>query len=480
MYRIGIPLFLSLLLAGCFQIGPDYEKPEVEIPQSWRFTPAETAEAGDSRWWEQFGDPKLTQLIELALTNNRDLKKATASVEEYIGLYGTSRSVLFPQLTGSGSGADQGISDMTYGAAPTSAFQSYQAALNLSWQVDIWGNLRRATEAAKANLYVQEEVRRGVVLTLVSSVANAYVQLLELDQRLDIARRTLSDRQEAYRIAQVRFNGELNSDSQVKQAESEVHNATVQLVVLENLMAQQEHQLSVLLGRNPGAIERGLHLGELHLPAIPAGLPSELLSRRPDIRQAEQSLIAANANIGVAKGQYLPQFTITGAQGGASAQLSSLLSGPAAAWSLGGALAMPIFTAGKVSGQVKSAEARQQEALYNYQTVLLQAFQETENALINNIKVHEQVVALDHQVASLREYLRLAWLRYNNGLTNYLEVLDAQRNLFNIELALATGKSNALQARVNLYKAFGGGWINVATENRQTPPAVDVISYPPL
>ena len=465
----SISLLLPLALTGCFMIGPDYQQPDASIPETWRFAPAETVAATDNHWWQQFGDPQLTRLIEQALLHNKDLQIATATVEEYLGLYGVTRSALFPQVSGSASGEQQKISEAGYGGSASPAFSSIQAALNLSWEIDVWGRLRRATEAARANLYGQEEVRRTVVLTLVTGVARSYVQLRELDLRLVIAKQTLIDRQEAYRIAQVRFEGELNSEAQVRQAESEVHNAAAFVPQLESQVAQKEHELSVLLGHNPSAMERGLPLAELHSPGIPAGLPSDLLARRPDIRQAEQDLIAASANIGVAKGEYFPKFTVTGTFGGASADFSRLLSGPAGMWSYGMGLAMPLFTAGKIAGQVKAAEARERQALLSYQNTLLQAFRETEDALVDNKKTQEQVQALSRQELALREYLRLAWLRYNNGLTNYLEVLDAQRNLFNVRLSLATGRSNALQAVINVYKAFGGGWIEKASENQKTP-----------
>lgn len=471
MRHISIPLLLPLALTGCFMIGPDYQKPAASIPDAWRFAPAETVAAGDTRWWEQFGDPRLTQLIEQALLHNKDLQIATATVEEFLGLYSVTRADLFPQISGSPSYQRQQISGVTAGAVPTPASDNIQAALNLSWEIDVWGRLRRATEAARANLYGQEETRRTVVLTLVTSVARSYVQLCELDQRLEIAKRTLVDRREAYRIARARFEGELNSNAEVRQAESEVHNTAASVPQLESLVAQKEHELSVLLGHNPAAVQRGLALTELRLPSIPAGLPSELLTRRPDIRKAEQDLIAANANIGVAKAAYFPKFTVTGSFGGASADFSQLLSGPAGAWNYGLGLAMPLFTAGKIAGQVKASEAREQESLFSYQKTLLQAFQETENALIDNSKIQEQVQALNRQVIALREYRRLAWLRYNNGLTDYLVVLDAQRNLFSIELALATAQSNSLQAVINVYKAFGGSWMEKVSENQETPPS---------
>ncbi|MEE7624687.1 efflux transporter outer membrane subunit [Methylobacter sp. Wu8] len=461
-----ISLLLPLTLTGCFMIGPDYQQPTGSIPDAWRFAAAETVAASDTSWWEQFGDPHLTKLIEQALRYNKDLLIATATVEEYLGLYSITRADLFPQISANAFGQQEKDSETTYGAAPTPAYDSIQSTLNLSWEIDVWGRLRRATEAARANLYAQEEIRRTVVLTLTTGVARSYVQLRELDVRLEIAKQTLVDRREAYRIAQARFDGELNSKAQVRQAESEVHNAAAIIPQLEKLIAQKEHELSVLLGHNPAAIERGLPLAELHLLGVPAGLPSELLARRPDIRQAEQGLIAANANIGVAKGEYFPKFTITGTFGTASANFSQLLSGPSGMWNYGVALAMPLFTAGKIAGQVKAAEAREQQALLNYQSILLQAFKETEDALIDNSKTREQVQALSLQEAALSEYLKLAWLRYNNGLTNYLEVLDAQRNLFNVKLSHATARSNSLQALINLYKAFGGSWVDKVSKNQ--------------
>ncbi|TRW90758.1 efflux transporter outer membrane subunit [Candidatus Methylobacter oryzae] len=458
MRRTTISLLLPLSLTGCFMVGPDYQQPTTISPKTWRFAPAETVSANDRQWWKQFGDPQLTQLIEQALLYNKDLQIATATVEEYLGLYRVTRADLFPQIAGDASGQRQKLSSAEFGASDTPEFNSIQASLNLSWEIDVWGKLRRATEAARAGLFAQEEVRHTVVLTLVTSVARSYVQLRELDLRLEIAKRALVDRNEALRIVKARFENELNSEAQVRQAESEVYNAAALVPSLEKLVAQKEHELSVLLGHNPDAIKRGLALGDLHPPAIPAGLPSELLTRRPDIRQAEQNLIAANANIGVARGQYFPKFTITGELGSSSADFSRLLSGPAGLWSYGVGLAMPLFNAGKIAGQVKAAEAREQQALFTYQNTLLQAFRETEDALVDNSKTQEQVQALSSQVVALREYLKLAWLRYDNGLTSYLEVLDAQRNLLNVEIALASSRSGALQARINIYKAFGGGW----------------------
>lgn len=471
--RIPLALLLALGLSACFKVGPDYRKPEVPIPHAWRFSPAEARDAANFHWWEQFGDPVLVQLIEEAVRSNKDVAIATAAVEEYLGLYGVTRSSLLPQISDEADGGRQKLSGYSIGGREIT-YSTIQSALNLSWEIDVWGRLRRATEAARADLLGREENRRAVILTLVAGVARSYVQLRELDQRLEIARHTLADRGEAYRIAQARFRGGLNSEAQVRQAESEVHNAESLVPQLEKQVAQQEHALSVLLGHNPAAVKRGMALAELRLPQVPAGLPSDLLTRRPDLRQAEQALIAAGARIGVARGNYFPKFTLTGTLGSASADFSHLLAGPAGIWSYALGLTMPLFSAGQIAGQVRAAQAQERQALLGYQNTLLQAFRETEDALVENAKTREQVRALAKQVDSLREYLRLARLRYDNGYTNYLEVLDAQRNLLNVQLSLVQSRSNGLQAMITLYKAFGGGWVDAALPPAEMEPAAIV------
>lgn len=468
MGRLLFSLLLSLALAGCWKIGPDYQRPPAEIPAAWRFAEAETAAVANTPWWEQFGDPVLVRMIGQALQHNPDLASATAAVEEYLGLYGVTRADLLPQLSGTAGGQEQKTSLEALGYKTTldPVTTNIQATLNLSWEIDLWGRLRRATEAARADLFAREETRRSVVLALVTGVARSYVQLRELDLRLEIARHTLRDRQEAYRIAQARFLGELNSEAEVRQAESELRNAEALVPQLEKQVAQKEHELSVLLGHNPMALERGLSLDELRLPSVPADLPSQLLEQRPDIRQAEQELAAATARIGVAKGEYFPKFSLTGSLGNSSVDLARLFAGPAGLWSYGASLTLPLFTAGKIAGQVKAANAQEQQALFNYQRSLLAAFKEVEDALVDQSRTRQQVAAQAGQVDALRNYLRLARLRYENGYTNYLEVLDAQRNLFNVQLALAQGRSTALQALINLYKAFGGGWLEQAEANK--------------
>lgn len=336
---------------------------------------------------------------------------------------------------------------------------NFQAFLNAGWEIDLWGKLRRATEASRADLLSTEEVRRAVILTLVTSVANAYVNLRDLDRQLDIAKRTAKSREESYALFRKRFELGAISELEVYQVKSEYEQALATIPFLEKTIAQQENALSVLLGRNPGPISRGKTIDEFDLPAVPAGLPSDLLANRPDIRQVEQDLIAANARIGVARSLYFPTISLTGLFGWASADLSNLFSGPAKIWNFAAPLTAPIFTGGAIRGQVRSTEAVQQQALLRYQQSIQVAFREFEDALVDQKKSREQLEVQTRQVESLRNYARLARLRFDNGYTSYIEVLDAERGLFNAELAMAQTKGALFQALVDLYKTMGGGWV---------------------
>jgi multidrug efflux system outer membrane protein len=335
----------------------------------------------------------------------------------------------------------------------------FQVFLNANWEIDLWGKLRRATEAARAGLLSTEEGRRTVILTLVTSVASAYVNLRDLDTQLEIAKRTAKSREESYNLFKIRFRGGVISELELNQVKSEYEQALSTIPLIEKTIAQQENVLSVLLGRNSGPIPRGKTINELALPAVPAGLPSDLLANRPDIRQAEEDLIAANARIGVAKSLYFPTISLTGLFGFASTDLSNLFSGPAKVWSFAAPLTAPIFTGGAIRGQVKSAEAVQQQALVRYQQFIQTAFREVEDALIDQKRSREQLEIQSQQVLTLRNYARIARLRFDNGYTSYIEVLDAERSLFNAELSQAQTKGVLFQALVNLYKAMGGGWV---------------------
>jgi len=466
MSKIIVFLFFVLLVSGCM-MGPNYQRPAVDTPQTWRLEDEKTKDVANTAWWEQFSDPVLNGLIETALRENRDVKIAAARVEQFIGQYGTTRAALFPQIGAGGGYGRQRVSELTgpgplehSGLNPT--FNSSELFLNAAWEIDLWGKLRRATEAARANMISSEEGRRTVILTLVSAVANSYINLRDLDKQLDLTKKAAQNYKESYDIFKLRFEYGIVSEIEVSQSKSQYEQALSNIPLFEKLITQQENALSVLLGRNPGPIARGKTIDELMLPAVPAGLPSDILANRPDIRQAEQNLIAANANIGVAKALYFPTISLTGLFGWASNDLSDLFKGPAKAWSWAVPFTAPIFTAGAIAGQVQSAEAVQQQALLTYQQSIQTAFREVDDSLVDQRRTREQLVALGQQVGSLRQYADLAWLRYDNGYTSYLEVLDAQSRLYNAELTEAQAQGVLFQALVNLYKSMGGGWVVTA------------------
>ncbi|MGE5895022.1 MAG: efflux transporter outer membrane subunit [bacterium] len=486
MRKSIVSLLITLALAGCM-IGPDYQRPAVDAPRSWRFEDEEASDVANTAWWEQFNDPVLNDLIQDALQENKDVKIAAARVEEFVGRYGTTRAALFPQI-GAGASAGRQRTSELIGPTPLQdvpnvnpTFSNYELSLNASWEIDLWGKLRRATEAARANLLSTEEARRAIILTLVTSIANSYINLRDLDKQLDLTTQAAKNYKESYDIFKLRFEYGTVSEIEVSQAKSQYEQALANIPFFEKAIAQQENALSVLLGRNPGSIPRGRTVDELVLPAVPAGLPSDILVNRPDIRQAEQNLIATNAIIGVAKAQYFPTISLTGLFGSASADLSDLFTGPAKTWSWAVPVTAPIFTAGAIAGQVKSAEAVQQQALLIYQQAIQSAFREVDDALVDQKRTREQQEALARQVDSLRTYAHLARVRYENGYVSYLEVLDAETRLYNAELTHAQIQGILFQALVNLYKAMGGGWIVMAeglTEPAGGVPAAQGSSAP--
>jgi multidrug efflux system outer membrane protein len=460
-----------LLLAGC-AIGPDYRNPDIASPPAWMMDMQQAQDTANTSWWDQFNDPVLNELINSALRENRDLRIATARVEEYYGRYGATRADLFPQVGYGGSAGKVQLTEKgPYSLSPGtgSQFSLYQANFTASWEIDVWGKLRRATEAARADLAAAEDVRSGVILSLVTSVATAYIDLRSLDQQLDIARQTIKLREESVRLFELRFKGGNISEMELSQVRSEYYVALAAIPDLEKRVRQQENLICLLLGRNPGPISRGKALGEITLPAVPAGLPSEILVRRPDIRQAEQQLIAANARIGVAKSQYFPSISLTGLFGTSSTDLGDLFTGPARTWNFAGSITGPIFNAGKIKGDVKAATALQQQSLYLYERAIQNGFREFEDALIDQDQTRLQLDAQKMQVEALATYARLARLRYENGYTSYIEVLDAERSLFNGQLNYAQTQDVLLRALVNLYKAMGGGWV-VEADKLSRPP----------
>jgi len=468
---MGKPLFvalLALLASGCM-VGPDYVRPPLDAPAGWRLSDQDARDLANTAWWEQFADPVLNDLVATALRENRDLMIASARVEQFAGNYGFVRSGLFPQLGASADARRQrDVGAVVLGAGQDNTFSTYNVVLNASWEIDIWGRIRRQTEAARAQLLASEEGRRGVILSLVGSVAGAYVNLRDLDRQLEIARATAKSRGESYELFKLRFAGGLISVLELSQNRSQYEEALATIPPLEKAIAQQENGLSVLLGRNPGAIPRGKSIDQLTLPAIPAGLPSELLERRPDLRRAEQDLIAANALIGAAKAAYFPTISLTGLFGYSSTSLSNLFQGENKVWNYGLPISMPIFTAGALAGQLQSAEAAQQQALFAYQKAIQEAFREVNDALINQDRTREQLHAQRRQVEALRQYAATAHLRYDRGYTSYIEVLDAERSLFNVQLQYTQTQQAEFQAMINLYLAMGGGWVNEADQLART------------
>lgn len=469
----ALALLVATLLAGCV-LGPDYRAPPVAAPAAFRFDEQGSRRVADTLWWEQFEDPALNQLIGIALAENKDVQIAAARVDQFLGRLASTRAPLFPQVGADLSAVRQRASER--GTVPLPAgvsrtAESYEAVLSVSWEIDLFGRLRRQTEAARADLLASEEGRRATILTLVASVAQSYINLRNLDRQLEIAKATAESRAEALRVFQLRFDAGTVSELELTQNQAEYQDALTRIPQIETQIGQQEHALSILLGRNPGAIGRGRALHQLGLPAVPAGLPSELLARRPDLRQAEQNLISANALIGAARAQYFPSISLTGLLGSVSGELSDLFSGPSELWSFGASATMPVFTGGGIGGQVKQAEALQQQALLQYQKAIQLAFQEVEDALVTLQKSREELLLQGRQVATQGTYARLARLRYENGYTSYIEVLDAERNLFDAELAQTATQNAVFASLVNLYKAMGGGWVNEAERLVPTAPA---------
>ncbi len=470
----------ALLFAGC-AVGPDYVRPSFSLPSLWRG--GTTPPAGEKvenlanlAWWQQLDDPVLDALISRALASNRDLRVAAARVDEAAGLLGSTRAQFFPQV-GAGLNAsrsrasERGATPLPASVDPVS--RQYSAAFNVSWEIDLFGRLRRATEASQAELLASEENRRGVAMSLAAVVANSYVSLRDLDNQLDIARQTLKAREESLRIFELRYRGGVVSEMELSQVRSEVEVARIAVFQLEQSVAQQENAISALLAQPPGPIPRGKALAALALPLPPADLPSSMLERRPDIRQAEQTLIANNARIGVAKAAYFPTLSLTGLLGSASAALSDLFTGPARVWSYAADAAMPIFTAGGIAGQVTAAEARQAQALEQYRQAIENAFREVDDGLTAVVKTRDVVDGRVRQVEALGVYSRNARLRYESGYSSYLEVLDADRSLFQAQIQESQGRAQALIAVTTLYKALGGGWApaSAAAAVQAQPPA---------
>jgi multidrug efflux system outer membrane protein len=417
----------------------------------------EAASLGDQKWWEVFQDEQLQALIRTALQQNYDVRIAAVRISEAQAQLGITRSNQFPSVN---AGAD--INSQRTAKSPRfPEFEetSGQVILSASWEVDFWGKYRRATEAARASLLASEWGRRAVITTLVSNISSAYFQLRALDLQLEISKETLASRRDSLRLTRLLADHGSTSMLDVRQAEQLVFTAAAEVPALEQQMEQEENLICILLGQNPGSVPRGRKLTEQpHSPSVPAGLPSALLERRPDIREAEQQLIAANAEIGVAKAAYFPDISLTGTGGFQSPALVKLFSGPAGLWSFGPSLTQPIFTAGRLRSNVRLAESQRQEAILFYQQKIQAAFREVSDALIAYRKTQEFHTQQQLLAESAQDAARLSDMRYRGGVTSYLEVLTNETNYFTAELGLAQAQFNELQALVQLYSALGGGW----------------------
>ncbi len=457
----SISLLLTVLLTQSCTLQPRFELPEVDVPDQWREQTNDIPLDVNIDWWEQFDDEVLNDLIYEAINYNYDLSFAIARVQEYCARLIVAESALYPQLNLATSATRNEASRTTVVPIGTSRYYSlYQFAINASYQLDLFGQLNSLADAALAQYLSQVENRRGVILTLVTGVANAYFQLLQYDDQLKISRDTVKSRMQSYQIAKDRFEGGLTSELEVKQAESEVYDAQAQVIDFELNIELQENLLSILIGKNPRAIPRGSNLTNLDLPVcVPEGLPSDVIAQRPDIRAAEHQIIAANANIGAARALLFPQLSLTGMFGFSSFQFNQLFVSDSRTWLYGINGNQAIFTGGNITGQIEVAEAQKCEAIAFYQQTILQAFREVNDALISHQKAIEMVKVQKERVKVLNDYLYLATLQYNNGETDYLNVLDAQRNLFNAQLDLAQAKGNTFITIVNIYKALGGGWV---------------------
>jgi outer membrane protein, multidrug efflux system len=465
MTKIGklAPLLLIVgLVFGC-AVGPNYKKPSVNTPPIYRgLTPEEAAKSdvksiADEKWWEVFKDEQLQQLIRTALQQNYDVRLAATRVLEAQAVLGITRADQFPTVSAEAQALNIRTSQQKL--LPAVDTSTNRLGLDLNWELDFWGKFRRATEAARANLVATEWARREVITELIENLTSDYFRLRALDLQLEISRRALASRQDSLRLTQLLAQGGSTSLLDVRQAEQLVYTASSEIPSLEQQIEQQENAISILLGNNPGPVPRGRKLTEQERPpAVPTGLPSSLLERRPDIRQAEEQLIAANAEIGVAKAAYFPQISLTGSSGYQSVALSNLFSGPAGFWNFGATLAQPIFTAGKLRSNVRLTEAQRQQALLFYEQTIQGAFRDVSDGLIAYRKTREFREQQQLLADAAQDAARLSQMRYSGGVASYLEVLTNDTNYFTAELGLAQAQLNELLALSQLYKTLGGGW----------------------
>ena len=446
-------------LAGC-ALGPDYQRPELPLPPAWRAPLVDAADVANTAWWEAIGDEDLNALIKTALDANKDLQLATLRVEEFDARLQVSRAGEYPQVGYGASGKRQRFTEERP-SIPQSAELTqnvFEMSLNVGWELDLWGRVRRSNEAARADLLATEEARRAVMLTVVTNVATSYVELIGLDQQLALTRQSLKNREDSLALIDTKYKGGSGTRLSVAQARAAVDELAVAIPDIERQIALLENALSALLGRNPGPIQRRT-IDALVLPPVPQGVPSDVLARRPDVLAAEQSLIAANARIGVAKTQYLPSISLTSVLGLASDELKWLLERTARTGEIGAGLVGTLFSAGRIEGDVRQTEAVHKQMVVTYQKAVQTALREVEDALVFRAKANEQLAATGRFVESMKEVESLSRMRYEGGYSGYLEVLDAERELYSAQLQQAQGHRDTYLALISIYKAMGGGWM---------------------
>jgi outer membrane protein, multidrug efflux system len=465
--RLFMVTCVASLVTSC-TVGPDYKRPPITPPEVFRGSgevtpPTDLTSLADLKWFEVFKDQHLQDMVRTALVQNYDLREAIARVDAARANLGITRADQFPTIDASADVTALRLSTGGQFAVPQGSSQRRtfgSVAVNLvSFEADIWGRLRRATEAARADLLASDDNRKAVITTVIADVAAAYFNLLELDMELEISRRTLAVREDSLQLIRVREQGGIATLLEVREGEQLVYGAAQVIPFTEQQIQQTENAISLLLGQPPGDIARGRSLIEQQEPpAVPPGVPSSLLERRPDIRAAEQNLVAANAFIGVAKAAYFPQISLTGLFGFQSTDLSGLFSGSTRAWQFVPQLTQPIFNAGRISSNVKLSEAQQQIALVQYERAIQNAFREVSDALVQYRQTREIRAIQERLEATLQDRSRLAYMRYRGGVDTLLNALDADRDLFEAELELAQTRRNELLALVQLYRALGGGW----------------------
>jgi multidrug efflux system outer membrane protein len=449
-----------LSTSGC-TVGPDYAPPQIAMPTGWRNLESTQGETlANVPWWELYPDPVLHELVKTALEQNLDLRIAVERIEEARARYGFARADLWPKVNVAAGASHERTSAEALPPGVTGADLErnvYTVGASVSWELDLFGRIRRASEAEQALLYASEQTRRAVVLALVADVASAYVELRDFDRRVEITLQTVQSRRDYLDLVRVRFEGGLTSELDFRQAEAELHRTTSELHEFERLQLQKENEINLLIGRNP--IPRGSAVAAMPLPPkIPAGLPADLLQRRPDLAAAEQELVAANAHIGEAKALLYPSISLTGFLGFESTDLSNFATAPARSWSIGANLLQPIFNSGQLRSRVEVAESQQRQVLFAYEKAILGALREVEDALIGYRKTGERRGSETSRVEAQRKVLEIAELRYRGDVAPYLDVLDAQRSLLDAELSQAASIRDQFVVLIQLYKALGGGW----------------------